>query len=296
MSESMREFLDGIAERLAPPAGAQARQLAEEARHQITALYTEPQTDPFPGPFESGAVTQAWIDDVLDRRLEHERRDATRNVLLSFIKEAEDRANALRPDADALLGAYNQRLQELLSTARPLAQSLGNAATADEAIAADRAGQWKQLGELAADYRMLRDAQMALMSGDLVRASKSSDGRGEDLASDLYLANLDTVWPHWKEPHLAPFATVYPHQPQRVERREPWPTDPVQMLVWLVTTKAEPWIPTSGQLRELWVDRRDRMMPKSTSNIRPAKGARPPLTPHVGPLAEAFLRGELKTG
>jgi hypothetical protein len=148
------------------------------------------------------------------------------------------------------------------------AADLDGASTAEQAIAKDRAPAWKRLTELAGDYSTLRVAQRALMSGrtDLVTSSRSSNG-GEDTASDLVLQNLDDLWPSWRNPGQTERVINVSGEPHRYE---PWPAEPAQLLLWLVTSTAQPWVPTIPQLERLWDRRRNLANP----NPRIAKGIR----------------------
>lgn len=105
---------------------------------------------------------------------------------------------------------------------------------------------------------------------DHVTRARPTNG-GEEHATDLYLSNLDDVWPHWKAPGGGP---------QQINldgtrpRYEPWPDELHQLLLWLATSKAEPWIPTLPELEKLWQQRKNRANPNPTKvpGIR-----RPPL-------------------
>jgi hypothetical protein len=65
---------------------------------------------------------------------------------------------------------------------------------------------------------------------DYVTRSRPTVG-GEDHASDLFIGNLDDLWANWKTPGAGP---------QQVNldgtkpRREPWPVDRHQLLLWLL--------------------------------------------------------------
>lgn len=45
------------------------------------------------------------------------------------------------------------------------------------------------------------------------------------------------------------------------ERYEPWPSDPVQLMLWLVRSPADPWVPTPAQLEKLRTERTARANP-----------------------------------
>jgi hypothetical protein len=95
---------------------------------------------------------------------------------------------------------------------------------------------------------------------------------GEDTGSLAVIRNLDDVWPSWTNPGLA----QQMHVDGTKQRGEPWPSDPVQLLLWLVTSlpaaarqPAHVWIPTLTEIDELFAERRDRDNP--TPDSQPAR-------------------------
>jgi hypothetical protein len=107
-------------------------------------------------------------------------------------------------------------------------------------------------------YDDIRAAQSLVIDGDDLgrqyrQSAKSSylTDRGIDdpLASDLAIANLDDLWPSWRKPAAFGLDT------RPVDGR-PWPSEPVQQLVWLASGNAEPWVPTLGELDALAVERK----------------------------------------
>jgi hypothetical protein len=60
-------------------------------------------------------------------------------------------------------------------------------------------------------------------------------------------------------------------------RHEPWPQDSgPELMVWLVTSDAEPWLPTTRELRHIWEERN-----------APAPVDEPPEHPDGGSSADA---------
>jgi len=79
---------------------------------------------------------------------------------------------------------------------------------------------------------------------------------------------LDSVFPDWK------------HAPQNQAIRRwdgppdprAWPADPIEQLVWLVTSGAEAWVPTLKQLDALKEQcLRDRAHPDGETQPRPVR-------------------------
>ena len=85
-------------------------------------------------------------------------------------------------------------------------------------------------------------------------ATARSDYIEDDLASDLQLANVDEVLPGWNRPDNRAALSF-----RELGDRRPWPIhDPIEQLVWLVTSDAEPWLPTTKDLAKLRAKRQAR--------------------------------------
>jgi hypothetical protein len=81
--------------------------------------------------------------------------------------------------------------------------------------------QWKQLRDLADDYAKLHRAQHNLMPAEVVYNAKALFG--DEHASDLYLKNLDDLWPNWRNPGQGKDYVI--HINGEEHRYEPWPVD-----------------------------------------------------------------------
>ena len=68
---------------------------------------------------------------------------------------------------DRALGVVATELHQLLTQARPVLAALGNIDSADAAIKAGRVEEWRQAGDLGAQYRQLRVVQLQLTEGAL---------------------------------------------------------------------------------------------------------------------------------
>jgi hypothetical protein len=215
----------------------------------------EPQDD----PFATGEVSEQWITALIDRKDQQDRLQRRRAILLELIESARARSAAAAAEVrDQILHGYDRELRSLLSDVEAVAEELGGVDSAEDAVAADRAPQWKRLRELADDYGVLRMAQRKLMDPEAVTRSQPTNG-GEEPASDLHIRNLDDVWPEWRSGGARDGVTVSNFGGGGEHRYEPWPADPVRFLLWLVTSEVQAWVPTHEQLRRLWADRQDPM-------------------------------------
>jgi hypothetical protein len=256
-AETMQEFLEGVRDRLAPDEHHTAVRLANEARAKLASLPISEVPEAL-HPFEAGTITDEWIDAKISYEDGRALLAKRRAVLTEFIAAAGNRAAISSPDTGAILAAYDAKLDELLGAAEELVDQLNGAKSPDEAIDRGVAPAWKALAQVADDYRSLRTAQLQEMPLDLVVSARTSVG-GEDHASDLFLRNLDTLWPTWRQ--QAPAENIIYVDGRQARRIEPWPSDPTALLVWLVTSGADPWIPTTAQLRQLWKQRQARLNP-----------------------------------
>jgi hypothetical protein len=103
------------------------------------------------------------------------------------------------------------------------------------------------------NYDQIRIAQEWAMSGDLQFTSWRSNYILDDpLATDIAIANLDQVFPAWREPDSTD--TTFSDAPQDDPR--PWPKDSLEQLIWLAASEAQPWVPTSADLSQLHAQRR----------------------------------------
>lgn len=158
-----------------------------------------------------------------------------------------------------MLHGYNRELTLLLDDVRELAAELQGVDSAEAAVASDLGPAWKRLAGLSDDYSVLRAAQRKLMDPDVVTRARPTVG-GEEHASDLFLANLDTIWPEWRSGEGL-HGVVVTNVNGAPARYEPWPSQQPQLLLWLATSAAEPWVPTHGQLQQLWAQRAKKANP-----------------------------------
>ena len=270
MTQRIDAFLKETEEALLPAEYYTTRDLASDVRAKMATAVLQPvqPVDPKLDPFTTGTVSAEWLEDTLRVQGQEAMRKRKYEALASLLKEADDKARVLSRVADEeLLAAYRGKLDEILDQAQAAVSKLGGATTAVHAIANDAGSQWKTLTALAEDYRALRRAQITLMPQDIRIAARASDSDGsDDHASDLYLHNLDDLWPTWRRPDAAPAIQYVGARPGQASapRPQPWPDDRTELLVWLVTSKAEPWMPSVAHVQRLWNDRRTKANPMPT--------------------------------
>ncbi|WP_407686008.1 hypothetical protein [Mycobacterium sp. HUMS_1102779] len=256
------------------PGYRQALDVAEQARQALTALKPPETVPPELNPLSSGKVTSEWIDATVAHRSAAALHEQRRGVLIQLERDARSTASSsFRMNVNPALAKLNAELTAVLNEVAAIADELDGATTPAEAIDKDLGAQWKRLPALHNDYRELREAQDRLMTAapaDYSMNARRKDGGGEDHASDLYIANLDEIWPQWRG---RGGVEVIKLDGSPNPRREPWPTDPIELLLWLVTSGAKAWIPTLADLDQLRADRNARANPKPNT---PVPGIRKP--------------------
>lgn len=189
------------------------------------------------------AVEQRTIDELVF--------EAKRRALMSLRGEVDNRLSSLLTvHGDAILGSLASDFAALMDEVESVATELNRATTASEAIARNAEDAWRKLPDLRDRYDRIRSAQqtVVLVAFDpQLLATSRSHHIEDELASDLHVANLDQVLPGWKGPDTRAATTL-----GELGDRRPWPIDdPVTQLIWLVTSDAEPWLPTAADLRAL---------------------------------------------
>jgi hypothetical protein len=159
-------------------------------------------------------------------------------------------------DPDGLLESLNRDFQALMKDIDAAVQRLGPAHTPAEVIANNTSHAYNEVRALLQPRDALRTAQFAVVAiaaPHMLQASKSMH-LDDVLASDMMIANLDEVFPQWRQPRPR-------NMDGTLNDLRPWPgTDAVADQVWL-STSAKPWIPTLKQLDELHAERRNRLNP-----------------------------------
>lgn len=232
------------------PGYREALELATEADQWLKEQPALPDVD----PALAAHVTDEWVDAVRARETALTEYEARRKIVQTRLHQEANRARSIfNTSADLLLGALQQDLTQLLDAAEKHVADLNGATTPAQVIAADVGEAWRKLTTLAEDYQTLRHAQEFVMMQTAVGLWKSSTPQlpAEQHANRCYIKNIDTVWPGWRGSGLS-------GRPQYLDgdtvnvRRDPWPADTgPELLVWLVNSDAEPWIPTLKELRAL---------------------------------------------
>jgi hypothetical protein len=262
----MEERLQAIDDELTPPEYYVARRIANEAQQRAISL--KPPSAPADNisPLDCGEIRDDWLEQMVNQQAEQQLHEKRRGVLLTLARDAQSRANNLAGGNSPAprLAAYDRLLQQLLEEVAELADDLRGVRTATQALQKDRGPQWKQLTCLTADYNTLRRCQLSLIDNETQISATAQWNGAEPHASDLFLKNLDSLWPDWRAPKRDNLITLNnPNAPR--PRPEPWPADDERLLLWLATSRAQPWIPTPAQLHQLWADRRNRANPMPTT-------------------------------
>jgi hypothetical protein len=257
----MRSRIDEITQTCLPPEYFVAERVRRQAQ-QLSATMSPPPAVAAADPFDAGEVSEDWIEQTIQRESDHALCERRRAVLLTLLNSARARGKSLHQNAvPRILRALDNELQNLLRDAELISDQLGDADTAQKAIASDAGPLWKRLTELSDDYAELRRVQHNLMPPEVVFNAKAAFG--EDHASDLYLKNLDTVMgTNWRNPAQTNDRVI--HIDGSEHRYEPWPLDLTELLLWLVRSEAQAWIPTENQLQRLREDRIARANPMPT--------------------------------
>ena len=189
-----------------------------------------------------------WLELVDTLEAAERRRTVHHNALTTLINNCENHIQSVVHQKDRLLASLATDLAEVMDDTTAAVERLNGARNPGEAIERGVADAWQELPPLRARYDSIRQAQDWVMNGDhRITGSRSEYLWTDDLASDLALANLDTVFSSWKSPPRNKAIQGWGDQ----QRLQPWPADPVEQLVWLCTSDAEVWCPTTKQLDEL---------------------------------------------
>ena len=157
---------------------------------------------------------------------------------------------------DDFLARLHENLMGIMAKVEGVVERLDGAHTPVQVIDTDVGDAWKQLAPLRAEYDAVRQGQEWVVAGEHLVTSVRSDWLSDDpMASDLILSNLDSVFPNWKSRP----GNVFRMSDAPEEDPRPWPADPIEALVWLCTSEAQPWVPTMSQLNQLNTQRRRRL-------------------------------------
>jgi hypothetical protein len=238
------------------PGYRQAVELATEADQWLREQPALPTVD----PTLRAHVTDMWVDAERAQETALVEYEARRRIVQKRLHEEANRAQSIfNTGADLILGALQSDLTKLLDRVAKTVPDLDGATTAQQAIAADAGPAWRQLTELASQYQELRDAQTFVMLKSPVQLWKSCTPSlpGEDHANLCFVKNLEDIWgPAWRQPGMRTYRIDLSDR-STPHRDEPWPPNEYgpEMLIWLHSSEAQPWCPTTRQIRELFKER-----------------------------------------
>lgn len=233
----------------------------EACRVREAALRKRGSLLPIQGPATPSAADSIddWLAAARVATAAEWERAADVQALNTLITDCERNIGNLGSDFDSLCRSLAADFDELMHSVGLVVHELQGARTPAQVIERGVTEAWKQLPALRDEYDLIRTAQkMVLGDQPQWQWAKSRVHHDDPLASDMALANLDIVFSAWKNGGEAP-----------------WPADPIEQLVWLCTSGAEPWIPTLAQFDELGRQRRARVNPA------PAVEPRRPNKPRV---------------
>jgi hypothetical protein len=219
-------------------------------------LKTQPPV-PTVDPALAADITDEWVTAARAYETGLAEYESKRKIVQRRRQEEANRAQSIfGTGIDLIFGALQANLTRLLAEVAAIAPELAGATTAEQAIAADAGAAWKQLTELAGEYHDIRTAQTFVLLKAPYELWKSctpaTTGENADHANLAFIRNIDTLWPDWRRPGLR-MQRITLGDGSTPRREEPWPADEYgpAMLVWLHTSDAQPWLPTTKQLREL---------------------------------------------
>lgn len=198
-----------------------------------------------------------WLAEARTATTAEWERAADVQALSTLIDECDRNIGNLGADFESLCRSLAADFAELMGSVAEVVGELNGARTPSQVIERGVTEAWKRLPALRREYDQLRAAQeMVVGSQPEWQWAKSNVHHADPLASDMALSNLDDVFPGWKD-----------------GGEVPWPTDPIEQLVWLCASEAQPWIPTLAQLHELGRHRLDRANPLPT--VTPGRPDKP---------------------
>lgn len=206
-------------------------------------------------PDSADADLGAWLAEVAKADAARQTLEAQKIALTRLVQSCDGAIAYAAADPNPMLRRLNDDLSALMEDVAEVVERLGGARTVADVIAADMGPVWKELGPLRKSYDEIRRAQELALLGRSTLIDARSKWVDDDHASDAWIKNLDDVWPGWNQQDR----TI--RLSGDAPRRQPWPRDETEMLVWLRNSDAKPWIPTLAQLAELHAERHRRLNP-----------------------------------
>jgi hypothetical protein len=215
----------------------------------VAAQHSLPGVPAVAAPVDTDGDISVWLDSVVEAAAaEHAREvkvNALRERLIWCDKTITDVAVT---ETNNILAHLDDALTDVMDRVAGVVDNLNGARNAQQVIDAEVGDTWKQLRPLRDEYDKLRTAQQWAMAGEDALTWSRSDYLWDDqVASDLILANLDELYPQWKTKTATTFKLSDAPEPDP----RPWPTNPIEQLVWLSASDAVPWVPTLQDLAAL---------------------------------------------
>lgn len=199
---------------------------------------------------DAGTVPPAFTQRIGALYTEHEALNRQANLLTMAVEQAQERVvGAAGGHADEIITEQlRPALEEVLSVVREHAPAAGSIPWDDF----DKAMEAPEPEREA--YLAIREAQKRYTA---LRAAQEicywlTVGENDGTRKFSEIRNFEEVWPShaFRQPGNVP----------------PWPTNPMARLVWLVTSGAEPWMPTFEEIESEWTVRRAAAMSPDTSD------------------------------
>ncbi|WP_199253856.1 hypothetical protein [Mycolicibacterium mengxianglii] len=215
-------------------------------------------------------VTTDWLDAEVDRRRYGKKTEESLDVLRNLEIEARsDAADLIQQNAAKLVRGLADQLKTVCTDAAAAVDALGpDVNDPAAAIQANVAGHWKTLTELRAEYDSIRRAQLALYRDtaegdfDQLRCGNNQPNIPDPEARLFFHRNLPKVAPKWRG-HT---------DSNRLDRpgEAPWPSNPVEQLVWFIRNDSGIWCPTSDQIKDHLARGNDGTRPAAPTSAAPA--------------------------
>jgi hypothetical protein len=257
-----------------------AVELRDEARAALLAL--QPSVSAPPQPTTPDADLGAFLAAVVAADDAQRAFGLQSAALQRLVNDCDSRIGSAGAVPDPILASLNEDLSALWERVGGAVDKLQGARTVREVLAADITKPWKELTALRDEYNQLRQAQEWTLAGRTTLRDAASQHVLDDHASLAFIRDLDDVFPSWNQPDRT--VRISGDAP----RRQPWPNDPVEQLVWLYD-HAEVWIPTIVELDQHRRERYARLNPAGERRVQ--KIPAPATT--TGSVYEGATWGEL---
>lgn len=233
--------------------------VAEEAEQRLQNLPPAPSfTDSVEDVLDAGHLPEDFNDWVDRNNHAADRREAQATALANIRTYATGRCWALfTTHTPQLLIHLNGQLAELIDQSRAAAATLAGIDDAHDVLraGAEAAAAFATLDEQWRHYMTIRAAQNRIvrdMFDEVLISNCHTPHLPNDAATDLWFANLDTVFPDWRpRKGQSQKVTVGRTGVYADPITAPWPPAGPLQLAWFINHNARFWVPTERQVREL---------------------------------------------